>query len=152
MNNKTNDNEKVVKKNNLNDSGISDSELNKRSYFEDFKDFYMFAHEFLALACNSRDRLNLVLNAYVPNFNNEVKETIKGLNLNRFNAVDANKFFYYEMTDEDLKGDCRPHFLLLDQLEEDFFEHIPKRDEGFALSNNAAGFEINKNKREILGT
>jgi hypothetical protein len=81
----------------------------------------------------------------------EIKETIKGLNLNRFNAVDAKKFFYYNLTDEDLKGDCRPHYLLLDKLEENFFEHFPKRDEGFALDNRAAGIKINRAKREIEG-
>jgi hypothetical protein len=107
----------------------------------------MFPHEFLALACNSRDRISLVSTVYKPNFKSSIKETIKGLNLNKFNAVDANKFFYYDMTEEDLKGDCRPHFLLQDALEDDFFEHIPRRDEGFALSNNQAGFEVNSRKR-----
>ena len=63
----------------------------------------MFPHEFLALACNSRDRISLVSTVYKPNFKSSIKETIKGLNLNKFNAVDANKFFYYDMTEEDLK-------------------------------------------------
>ena len=55
------DGDRATKKNILNESGISDHDYqNKRVYYEDFKDFYLFAHEYLALACNSKDRLSLV--------------------------------------------------------------------------------------------
>jgi hypothetical protein len=37
--------------------------------YDDFKDFYIFPHEFLCLAANSHNRLSLIGKVYKPNWN-----------------------------------------------------------------------------------
>jgi hypothetical protein len=36
--------------------------------FEEMQDFFIFPHEFLCLACNASDRLELLQHMYRPNF------------------------------------------------------------------------------------
>jgi len=51
---------------------------------------------------------------------------------------------------EDIKGECRINYLLQDRLEEEFYEHIPFKDEGQALSNKDVGLQFSKDTRQII--
>ena len=114
----------------------------EQEVFEEFSDFYLFAHEFLCLASNSISRLEIVKDIFQPNFT--LRKIECGL------SKDQIKQYLYELTSEDRKGECRPNKLLETYLENDFFDHTPTRDEGYAMSNKEAGIEPSKKLMTIF--
>ena len=50
----------------------------------------------------------------------------------------------YEMTEQDIKGDCRINLLIQQQLEEDFYDNLPLKSEGQALPMKEAGIYANR--------
>lgn len=80
--------------------------INEKSY-DDFKDFYIFPHEYLCLAANSHNRLKLIGKVYKPNWE-DLK--IKGQsNLNQPINLEQKCQFLFEFGDEDLNGPGQPH-------------------------------------------
>ena len=61
---------------------------------------------------------------------------------------DLNRLWIYMLNQDDLKGESRPKHLLCTELEEYFFDHMPKKDEGDCLNNKDAGIlPSNKDKK-----
>lgn len=53
------------------------------------------------------------------------------------------------MTQEDIKGECRPSHLPSDRLHDTFYDNLPVRTDGFALPNKEAGINISKRDKSL---
>jgi hypothetical protein len=64
--------------------------------------------------------------------------------------VNENRLVQYQLSPADIKGECRINHLLEDRLEEEFYEHIPIKDEGHAITTKEVGMQFDKEQRQIV--
>ena len=116
---------------------------------EEFKNLYLFPHEFLCLVCNAKNRIEMLDNAYQLDFG-----LVKTCYKNKFqpskHAIDSNSFVTYDLIKSNIGGDWRdwrPNKILDAELEDDFYDFIPINDDGLAKTNKLAGINPTKKSR-----
>lgn len=74
-------------------------------YYEEFRDFYIFPHEFLCLICNSHDRLSL-MESDSDKLKQEAEKVNFATGLNR--NSEKNRLMLYKLDIQEMKTDDRP--------------------------------------------
>ena len=128
----------------------SDDENPLVQTYEEFKDFSLSPQEFLSLACNARNRQDLISKVYKPCFKMRKQEYINNIPTTRNTILSDKRMVMYEMTEQDIKGDCRINLLIQQQLEEDFYDNLPLKSEGQALPMKEAGIYANRIEKQIV--
>ena len=86
----------------------------------------------------------MLTTSFIPNFNltkNEFTQNIGATNK-------AEKFYTYELSNTELNG--RPKLILNDHLENQFYDHLPDKDEGLCLDNREAQLNPSRKRRELV--
>lgn len=130
--------------------GLSNANSKNDPIADEYKNFYVFPHEYLCLICNAKDRVNMLENAFKLNFALE-KELISNNLQPMKHQINANSFIVYNLTkaEEGDWRDWRPTKILNAELEADFYDNIPQNDDGMAFTNKRAGINPTKKSRAL---
>ena len=101
-----------------------------------FNGLCLSPHEFLSLVCNAKSHLEVLSTSFIPNFNLTKRQFV----------LRNDQFHLYELSNEELSG--KPRHILNKRMEDLYYDFLPQKDMGQALSNKEAGIKPSADARD----